>query len=110
MPEELKEEDRLAATVEMITEESMIIPRGAFFKHPNGVTTENPGFPGLTPLESKDLKSYLHARLPREKWDRNLLTRVDYNYSVDFLDPVEMDPLNGKENFPKFITQILIIR
>lgn len=95
MPNELKEEDRLATTVEMITEESLVIPRGGFFKNTDGIIIEHPSYSGLNLLESTDLKSYLHARIPRKKWTENLLTRNDYNYALDFLDPIEMDPLKG---------------
>ncbi|KAL6268639.1 hypothetical protein P5V15_001773 [Pogonomyrmex californicus] len=91
LPKELKEEDRLAATVEFITQDAAIIPRGAWFKCPNGDVIENPSFGGLCALDASQLKSYLHARLPKEKWNVNLLSRPDYNYALDFLDSIDLD-------------------
>ncbi|XP_012537108.2 radial spoke head protein 9 homolog isoform X1 [Monomorium pharaonis] len=91
MPKELKEEDRLAATVELITEDAAIIPRGAWYKCPNGDVIENPSFAGLGEVDASNLKSYLHVRPPKEKWDVNLSIRPDYNYALDFLDSIDMD-------------------
>lgn len=96
MPKELKEEDRLAATVESITEDAAIIPRGAWFKCPNGDVIENPSFDGLRE-DASNMKSYLHARPPKEKWNVNLLSRPDYNYALDFLDSIDMDVPQGKQ-------------
>ncbi|EFN81081.1 radial spoke head protein 9 homolog [Harpegnathos saltator] len=95
IPRELKEEDRLAATVEFITEDAAVIPRGAWFKCPNGDVIENPCFEGLGASDASCLKSYLHARFPKEKWNTNLLSRPDYNYALDFLDSVDMDVPQG---------------
>ncbi|KMQ92708.1 radial spoke head protein 9-like protein [Lasius niger] len=95
MPKELKEEDRLAAVVESITEDATIIPRGAWFKCPNGDVIENPSFEGLCASDASHLKSYLHARSPKEKWNTNLLSRPDYNYALDFLDSIDMDVPRG---------------
>lgn len=92
---ELKEEDRLAAIVESITEDAAIIPRGAWFKCPNGDVIENPSFEGLCALDASYLKSYLHARSPKEKWNTNLLSRPDYNYALDFLDSIDLDVPQG---------------
>ncbi|KAG7213413.1 hypothetical protein KM043_002698 [Ampulex compressa] len=95
MPRELKEEDRLAAVVELITEDVSIIPRAAWFKCPDGKVIENPGFEGLRATEASHLKSYLHARPPQQKWNTNLLTRPDYNYAFDFLDTIDLDVPEG---------------
>ncbi|XP_036146536.1 radial spoke head protein 9 homolog isoform X3 [Monomorium pharaonis] len=95
MPKELKEEDRLAATVELITEDAAIIPRGAWYKCPNGDVIENPSFAGLGEVDASNLKSYLHVRPPKEKWDVNLSIRPDYNYALDFLDSIDMDVPQG---------------
>ncbi|XP_011300961.1 radial spoke head protein 9 homolog [Fopius arisanus] len=108
-PQFLKEEDRLSATVEFITEESLIIPRGAWCRRPDGSTTENNAFEGLDPIESLDQKSYLHARFPKEKWTENLLTRNDYNYSLDFLDPTSIDIPGECWNIQRYLGSRLII-
>lgn len=91
----MKEEDRLAATVESITEDAAIIPRGAWFKCSNGDVIENRSFSGLCEIDAADLKSYLHARPPKAKWDVNLLSRPDYNYALDFLDSTDTDVPQG---------------
>lgn len=44
---EIKEEDRLALTVEMIDNEGHIIPRGYFYKLPNGNIVKAPYFKGI---------------------------------------------------------------
>lgn len=87
----LKEEDRLSATVFFINQEASIVPRGALFKRSDGVIVENLSFEGLTSLEARELKSFLHFRKPEQKWNSNLLTRDDYNYAIDFLDSLDID-------------------
>lgn len=91
----LKEEDRLAATVHMITNEAALVPRGALFTKPDGIVVENISFEGLTLLDSRELSSYQHYRMPTRKWNTNLLTRDDYNYATDFLDPLDIDIPEG---------------
>lgn len=91
----LKEEDRLSATIFFIMEEVAIVPRGGFFKRPDGVVVENLSFEGLSALEAREFKSYLHNRLPTRKWNTNLLERDDYNYAMDFLDPLDIDIPEG---------------
>lgn len=98
MPRELKEEDRLAATVESIMMDAAIVPRGAWYKYPNGDVMENPSFNGLCMTDASQLRSYQHARPPKEKWNTNLLTRPDYNYSLDFLDSIDMDVPQGERS------------
>ncbi|XP_022189818.2 radial spoke head protein 9 homolog [Nilaparvata lugens] len=92
----LKEENRLAATVHLINDETAVVPRGAYVKRPNGLIEPNQSFQGLQLIESDDLKSYLHFRSPTQKWNSNLLTRRDYNYSFDFLDPLDADLPEGQ--------------
>lgn len=92
---QLKEEDRLAATVLFIMNEAAIVPRGALFKRPDGVVVENLSFEGLSALEAREFNSYLHYRLPTRKWNTNLFERDDYNYSMDFLDPLDIDIPEG---------------
>lgn len=72
-----------------------MVPRGSWYKNPNGDIKENVSFEGLTYDESDQLNSYLHARLPQRKWNTNLLTRPDYNYSLDFLDTINEDVPKG---------------
>ncbi|XP_060531950.1 radial spoke head protein 9 homolog [Cylas formicarius] len=87
----LKEEDRLSATVHLITKEAAVVPRGALFKRSDGVIVENRSFEGLSPLEATDLASYQHFRPATQKLKNNLFARKDYNYAIDFLDTIDMD-------------------
>jgi len=103
LPRELKEEDRLAATVELIMMDVAVIPRGAWFKCSNGDVIENPSFDGLSVADASQLNSYLHARPPKEKWNTNLLTRPDYNYALDFLDSIDMDIPQGERSSGKVL-------
>ncbi|XP_014600639.1 PREDICTED: radial spoke head protein 9 homolog [Polistes canadensis] len=109
IPKELKEEDRLATIVETITEEAIIIPRGGWFKCPNGDIIENLAFEGLNEVDALNLKSYQHARPPQQKWNTNLLTRPDYDYAIDFLDTVDLDIPQGCWNLQLLMGSNLII-
>ncbi|XP_017786191.1 PREDICTED: radial spoke head protein 9 homolog [Nicrophorus vespilloides] len=98
---QLKEEDRLAAAIHLINEEAVVVPRGVLFQRPDGVVVENLSFEGLSYLEAMEVKSFLHYRKARNKWNTNLLTRNDYNYAIDFLDCADEDVPEGC-----FVTQI----
>ncbi|KAJ9594324.1 hypothetical protein L9F63_014241 [Diploptera punctata] len=87
----LKEENRLAATVEMITDESAVVPRGALFKRPDGYVVQNLAFKGMSLADAQVLRNYQHYRKPEQRWNTNLLTQPDYNYSIDFLDTLDID-------------------
>ncbi|XP_066598172.1 radial spoke head protein 9 homolog [Prorops nasuta] len=87
----LKEEDRLASTVQLINEDAAVIPRGGWFKCLNGDVIENSAFEGLNRANAAQLKFYLHARPPQKKWITNLLLMEDYNYATDFLDSLDWD-------------------
>ncbi|XP_072391372.1 radial spoke head protein 9 homolog isoform X2 [Diabrotica undecimpunctata] len=91
----LKEEDRLASTVYLIMEESAVIPRAGIFRQPDGVVVNNLGFEGLQLLDAREWSSFLHLRVPTRKQNTNLLTRDDYNYATDFLDPIDNDIPEG---------------
>ncbi|EEB12068.1 protein C6orf206, putative [Pediculus humanus corporis] len=92
---QLKEEDRLAATVELINNETVVVPRGVLLKESDGFVVMNGAYEGLSPEESDDLKSYVHYRKPVQNWNTNLLTRKDYNYALDFLDTIDLDIPKG---------------
>lgn len=68
-----------------------MVPRGAWFKTTDGKIVLNASFEGLESSESRQLKSYLHARPAQNKWNANLLTRQDYNLALDFLDTIAED-------------------
>ncbi|XP_075974655.1 radial spoke head protein 9 [Anticarsia gemmatalis] len=91
----MSEEARLAGTIANICDEAEICARGQLLKLPSGTVVVNPNFYGLTAPEAKQLKSYLHIRPAQHRWNTNLLTRQDYNYSMDFLDSVDQDIPTG---------------
>jgi radial spoke head protein 9 len=91
----LKEEDRLSATIHLINHEVLVVPRGALYKRADGAIVESLAFEGLTPLEAREIKNFLHYRVPTQKWNTNLLTRDDYNFAMDFLDPLDVDIPEG---------------
>ncbi|XP_037811178.1 radial spoke head protein 9 homolog [Lucilia sericata] len=90
LPEEipLKEEERLAAIVFIITEECAICPRGSLYKLTDGCVVPNQMFRGLNDLQCEDLSYYQIYRLPRNDLKMNLSKRSDYNYPIDFLDSI----------------------
>uniref|UniRef100_A0A1A9UXB7 Radial spoke head protein 9 homolog n=1 Tax=Glossina austeni TaxID=7395 RepID=A0A1A9UXB7_GLOAU len=85
----IKEEDRLAAIVFIITEECGICPRGALYKLTDGRIVPNQMFRGLNDLQCEDFSYYQIFRLPRNDLTLNLSKRSDYNYPIDFLDSVD---------------------
>lgn len=85
----LKEEDRLSCAVNMITDESAVVPKGALYKMTDQNVIYNPMFHGLNQLEG-NLKSYYQLyRVPRNKFEYNVIKRSDYNYTTDFLDTID---------------------
>lgn len=87
----LKEEDRLSATVHMINDEAAVCPRGGLYRREDNVIVENATFQGLTLLEAREIRNFLHFRPSQRKCNSNLLTRDDYNFGIDFLDPLDID-------------------
>ena len=92
----LKEEDRLASTIEAITNECFLIPRGAILRLANNVTIENAGFSGLLEHELSHLSSYQHYRLPCAlNANTNFIKKSNYVYSIDCFDSIESDHVLG---------------
>lgn len=85
----LKEEERLAAIVFIISEECAICPRGALYKMVDGRVIPNQMFRGLNDLQIDNLSYYQLYRLPRNDLKTNLSKRSDYNYAIDFLDTID---------------------
>ncbi|XP_057327111.1 radial spoke head protein 9 homolog [Microplitis mediator] len=111
IPCEIKEEDRLSAAVDLITNDSIIIPRGSWIKLPSGDVAKNLTFTGLNFTECTKLESYLHKRIPQEKSNVSLTKRQDYNFALDFLDPIDMDlPKECWSLQPYFKDNLIIIR
>ncbi|KAJ2950312.1 hypothetical protein O0L34_g11678 [Tuta absoluta] len=91
----MREESRLAATISNIADEAEICARGQLIKRPCGTVVISPQFFGLTAAEAKHQKMYYHVRPAQHRWNTNLLTRPDYNYSMDFLDSIDQDIPKG---------------
>ncbi|CAI6355248.1 unnamed protein product [Macrosiphum euphorbiae] len=92
----IKEEDRLAITVQMIENESHIVPRGYLYKLPNGTITKAPYFKGLDYSEIGNENNFLHINQQycQPKGQKNDV-RPDYNGSIDFLESIDKDIPKG---------------
>ncbi|XP_054265450.1 radial spoke head protein 9 homolog [Macrosteles quadrilineatus] len=88
---ELKEEDRLAATVQLISDEAAIVPRGGLFKQTDGTCVHSRAFEGIKLEDADSMCSFQHYRAPRHDYNTNLMIRCDYNYALDFLDTIDKD-------------------
>lgn len=86
---QLKEENRLSCVVKMISDETMLVPRGAIYMKTDENIVFNPLFHGLKHDEASLLSNYQLYREPKYKFNHNLLKRSVYNYSTDFLDTVD---------------------
>ena len=89
--EYMKEEERLSATVAAITAEAAVVPRGALLKSPTGLVYPNKTFEGLSKEDALQLISFYHLRRPENPWDRHIVSRPDYNLTLDFLDSIAND-------------------
>lgn len=85
----LKEEDRLACLVTLITEEAALLPRSSLTKQMSGKTVFNPAFTGLCQAKAAKIDQYQLYRQPQNKWNSNLLRQSDYNYNTDIFDTVD---------------------
>lgn len=86
---QLKEEDRLACIVDLLMNESAIMPRGTLYKHVNTCVVFNPCFRGLNRLEASDMKNFQLFRHPINNGNFNLAKHDDYNYQTDFFDTID---------------------
>ncbi|XP_047132959.1 radial spoke head protein 9 homolog [Hydra vulgaris] len=87
----IKEEDRLAVTVENIYHDVSVVPRGAFIRTSLGQVHKNKLFSGLTQVEAMKLSSYFHFRNPVLLQNKSLLEKADLDKALDFLDPIDVD-------------------
>jgi radial spoke head protein 9 len=85
----IKEDDRLACVVQMITQQSAIIPRGILYRQVTRCVTYNPCFRGLNRIDASLLKNFQLFRFPLNNRNYNVTKRDDYNYQTDFLDAVD---------------------
>jgi len=91
----VKEEDRLAITIENILQDVAIVPRGAFIRTPLDEVIPNRTFEGLSASESTRLSSYYHFRDPILLHEKSLLEKADLDKAIDFLDPIDTDIPEG---------------
>ncbi|KAL5236739.1 hypothetical protein ACI65C_004149 [Semiaphis heraclei] len=92
----IKEEDRLAITVQMIDNESHIVPRGFLYKLPDGNITKAPYFKGLDHSEIGNENNFLHLNQQYcQPKDLKHEVRSDYNASIDFLQSIVNDIPKG---------------
>ncbi|TGZ57718.1 hypothetical protein CRM22_009875 [Opisthorchis felineus] len=91
----MKEEDRLAATIERIERDVSIIPRGAYMRLSSGQVIRNKNFEGLTVAEASKLLSYFHFRPPIHLPHKPLPDRARLDKAIDFLDTIEDDNPKG---------------
>ncbi|KAK7815525.1 hypothetical protein U0070_005637 [Myodes glareolus] len=92
---QIKEETRLVSIIDQIDKAVAIIPRGALFKTPFGVTHVNRTFEGLPLSEIRKLSSYFHFREAIDLKNKTLLEKADLNPSLDFMDSLEYDIPKG---------------
>ncbi|XP_031203485.1 radial spoke head protein 9 homolog [Mastomys coucha] len=92
---QIKEETRLVSIIDQIDKAVAIIPRGALFKTPFGVTHVNRTFEGLPLSEVRKLSSYFHFREAIDLKSKTLLEKSDLEPSLDFLDSLEYDIPRG---------------
>jgi len=92
---QLREEQRLAATLWKIEQDALIIPRGAYILQPNGNVEHNRTFEGLTAPESGKLSNYFHFRPPIRLPQKSLTHRATLDKSVHFLDTIDEDIPKG---------------
>lgn len=85
----LKEEDRLSVIVNLITEESALIPRGSMYKRVDDKNVPSKCFRGLSLTESSDPTNFQLYRDPKMNLNQNLLKRKHYNYPTDFYDTMD---------------------
>ncbi|XP_029195052.1 radial spoke head protein 9 homolog [Acropora muricata] len=91
----VKEEDRLATTIEAIDCDVRIVPRGGYFRTALGTVEVNRSFEGLSVADSGKLSSYFHFREPFLLTQKTLLQKAELDKAIDFLDPIDTDVPKG---------------
>lgn len=87
----IKEEDRLATTIDDINDEAAIIPRGSYLRTPKGIVKPNRSFDGLCYTDAMREESYLHFSMKSSLQDHLIGLRADADRSLDFLVPIVDD-------------------
>jgi len=89
----IKEEQRLAAVVNLVDQECLVVPHGAYNKLPDGKIAPVGTFGGLTFEDAGKLSSYKHFRTPTKTIPP--LERAKLNKALDFFDPLTDDVPHG---------------
>ncbi|KAI8801003.1 hypothetical protein BJ742DRAFT_716394 [Cladochytrium replicatum] len=87
---------RLAGVVALISHESEIVPRGAYFRDASHNLKVNPSFLGLDCADLPDLGSYFHFRPGFNVNTKSFLERANrFDLSIDVLEPISKDEPRG---------------
>jgi len=89
------ETQRLVALVKRIDSDAAIVPRGAYCLASDGSIGLNGSFSGVASQDSTSLDSYVHARTATLVQKRSLMENEKLDASLDFLDPLSMEPAQG---------------
>jgi len=89
----MSEEKRLAAVIELVNHDAVIVPRGAFFRDAHMKIRPNNFFKGLSRTEAEHVSSYLHFREPSGPLPLTQRTQADD--SLDIFDSAEADQPKG---------------
>lgn len=87
----VKEEDRLATTIDDVNDEAAIIPRGSYLRTPKGIVKPNRSFDGLCFTDAMREESYLHFCMKSNLQEQLISLRADADQSLDFLTPIVDD-------------------
>jgi hypothetical protein len=87
----LTELDRLAWTISRISEECLLVCRGAMRLTSKKLIDRNPYFRGLTKSEANSLESYLHWRTPSNPYSVSKYRKATAMNDSEFLDPITND-------------------
>ncbi|RDD44841.1 Radial spoke head protein 9-like protein [Trichoplax sp. H2] len=91
----IREEERLAVTIDAIDRDVKIVPRGAYVKLPTGEIQSNPSFEGLSTSNAAKLTSYFHFDKSASLNKRNLMQKASFDKSLDFLGDISEDVPKG---------------
>jgi len=91
----VKEEDRLSFVISEIEYDARVVPRGAFFRTPDGEVHSNRDFEGLSIAEAAKLCNYVHFHPGRKPTFKLPQTKACHNPALDFMEPIDEDIPKG---------------
>ena len=87
--------DRLSLVVNLIAQDTNIVPLGAYRMIPTHELVPNPDFRGLKVNESKKPENFVHLRAPCLPEKKILIESDKALEKVDFMDAICCDPIKG---------------